>query len=60
MGITIKTNTKAKATLKLYNQVSSYLFEQQYEELERYGTQEDISNIREFQKTLTKIINKGK
>lgn len=33
MGIVVKTKTKAKASLKLYNQISSYLFEQEYEEL---------------------------
>lgn len=60
MGVTTITSTKAKATLKLYNQVSSYLFEQQYGELEKYGTQDDIDDIREFQRTLAKIINKGK
>lgn len=33
MGIEVKTKTKAKASLKLYNQISSYLFEQEYDEL---------------------------
>lgn len=33
MGINVSTKTKAKATLKLYNQISSYLFEQEYNEL---------------------------
>ncbi|MGN0144134.1 MAG: hypothetical protein ACI398_04075 [Clostridium sp.] len=53
-------STKAKATLKLYNQVASYLFEQQYGELEKYGTQSDINNIKKVQEVLAKIINKGK
>lgn len=33
MGIEVKTKTKAKASLKLYNQINSYLFEQEYDEL---------------------------
>lgn len=33
MGINVSTKTKAKASLKLYNQISSYLFEQECDEL---------------------------
>lgn len=33
MGIEVRTKTKAKASLKLYNQINSYLFEQEYDEL---------------------------
>lgn len=33
MGIEVKSKTKAKASLKLYNQINSYLFEQEYDEL---------------------------
>lgn len=33
MGIEVKTKTKAKASLKLYNQINSYLFEQECDEL---------------------------
>lgn len=33
MGINYSCNTKAKASLKLYNQISSFLFEQECEEL---------------------------
>lgn len=33
MGIAVKTNTKNKASLKLYNQIASFLFEQEYDEL---------------------------
>ena len=32
-GIKISTKTKAKETLKLFNHLSSYLFEQEYDEL---------------------------
>lgn len=33
MGIAVRTNTKMKASLKLYNQINSFLFEQEYDEL---------------------------
>lgn len=33
MGVNINCKTKAKATLKLYNQISSYMFEQEYDEM---------------------------
>lgn len=34
MGIILSTKTKAKATLKMSNSLRSYLFEQEYNELE--------------------------
>lgn len=33
MGIKVATKTKNKASLKLYNNIVSYLFEQEYDEL---------------------------
>lgn len=33
MSINISTKTKNKASLKLYNQIATYLFEQEYDEL---------------------------
>lgn len=33
MGIRAVTKTKKKASLKLYNQINSFLFEQEYDEL---------------------------
>lgn len=33
MGIDVKCKIKKKASLKLYNQISSFLFEQEYDEL---------------------------
>lgn len=33
MGIVYNTKTKNKASLKLFNHISSYLFEQEYDEL---------------------------
>ena len=59
MSITISTNTKAKATLKLYNQLISYMFEQEYDEL-KYANQSNIKALRAAQKALSTIINKAK
>ena len=59
MSITISTNTKAKATLKLYNQLNSYMFEQEYDEL-RYANQSNIKALRAAQKALNMIINRAK
>lgn len=55
MGIVVRTNTKAKATLKLFNQISSYIFEQELGEL-RGVSDSDIETLREACKVLTKII----
>ena len=59
MSITISTNTKDKATLKLYNQLNSYMFEQECDEL-RYANQSNIKALRAAQKALSTIINKAK
>ena len=59
MSITISTNSKAKATLKLYNQLASYMFEQEFDEL-KYATQANIKTLKAAQKTLSIIINKAK
>ena len=59
MSITISTNTKAKATLKLYNQLVSYMFEQEFDEL-KYANQSNIKTLRAAQKALSTIINKAK
>ena len=48
MGITVSTNTKAKATLKLYNQLTSYLFEK------------DCGELKDAQEVLSMIISKAK
>lgn len=58
MGITCKTNTKKKATLKLYNLINSYLFEQEFGELEGVSST-DINKIKEACKVLASIINKN-
>ena len=59
MSITISTNTKAKATLKLYNQLISYMFEQEYDEL-KYANQSNIKALKSAQKALNMIINRAK
>lgn len=55
MGITVKVNTKAKATLKLFNQMSSYLFEQKFDELEG-ASSSDVEILKKACKVLNKII----
>ena len=57
MGITIKSNTTAKATLKLRNQIASYLFEQECGELKGVSKQ-DIALLKEAVSVLNKIITK--
>ena len=59
MSITISTNTKAKATLKLYNQLVSYMFEQEFDEL-KYANQSNIKTLKAAQKVLSMIINRAK
>lgn len=57
--ITTIVKTKAKATLKLYNMINSYLFEQEYGDLKNVATS-DIDKIKECKGVLVKIINKNK
>ena len=59
MSVTISTTTKAKATLKLYNQLVSYMFEQEFDEL-KYANQSNIKTLRAAQKALSMIINRAK
>ena len=59
MSITIATNTKAKATLKLYNQLVSYMFEQEFNEL-KYANQSNIKALKAAQKVLSMIISRAK
>ena len=58
-AIKVSTNTKAKATLKLYNQLTSYMFEEEYGEL-KYANQSNIKALRAAQKVLSMIISKAK
>lgn len=59
MSITVSTNTKARATLKLYNQLNSYMFEQEYDEL-KYANQSNIKALKAAQKALNMIIERAK
>ena len=57
--IKVSTNTKAKATLKLYNQLTSYMFEEEYGEL-KYANQSNIKALKAAQKVLSMIISRAK
>ena len=59
MSIKVSTNTKAKATLKLYNQLTSYMFEEEYGEL-KYANQSNIKALKAAQKVLSMIISRAK
>lgn len=54
MSITISTKTKYRASLKLLNQIATYIFEQQYDELK--GETELINSLKEVYKQLAKKI----
>lgn len=54
MGINVSAKTKAKASLKLYNQISSYMFEQEYDEMRGNSRIKNI--LDEAKKTLAEII----
>ena len=58
-AIKVSTNTKAKATLKLYNQLTFYLFEQECEEL-KYAYPSNIKVLKDAQKVLSMIISRAK
>ena len=57
MGITVQTKTNKKETLKLYNTITSYLFEQEFNEL-RNVSRNDIQKIKDAKIALFNIINK--
>ena len=58
-AIKVSTNTKAKATLKLYNQLTSYMFEEEYGEL-KYANPSNIKALKEDKKVLSMIISRAK
>lgn len=58
MGIRVSIKTNLKASLKLYNQIASFLFEQEYDELKSYSPAQ-ISKIKEAAKTIKEVINNG-
>lgn len=57
MGINYSCKTKAKASLKLFNQISSFLFEQEFDELK--GNNKAKNALTEAKKALAEIINKN-
>ena len=59
MSVKVSTSTKATATLKLYNQLTSYMFEEEYGEL-KYANQSNIKALRAAQKVLSMIISRAK
>ena len=59
MSIKCLSNTKAKATLKLYNQLASYMFEEEYGEL-KYANPSNIKALKAAQKVLSMIISRAK
>ena len=59
MSIKISTSTKAKATLKLYNQLTSYMFEEEYGEL-KYANPSNVKALKAAQKVLSMIISRAK
>ena len=60
MSIRVSSKTNAKATLKLYNQLVSYMFEQEYDELQRYASSKDIEALNKAKEALGNIVAKGK
>lgn len=57
MGINYNCKTKAKASLKLFNQIASFLFEQEYDELKDNNKAKNA--LTEAKKALAEIINKN-
>lgn len=58
MGIKLQTKTKLKATQKLYNQISSFLFEQEYDELKHF-TPDQRKVLRDASKVLIEVLKNG-
>lgn len=57
MGVHISTKSKKKASLKLLNQINSYLFEQEYDEYK--GNSEVKIALNNAVKTLSNLIKNG-
>lgn len=58
MGIRISVNTEAKASIKLYNAIASYRFEQKYGEMK--GNSKLDKALDDAQKYLSEIIKKSR
>lgn len=59
MGINVSTKTRLKATLKLYNSIVSYLFEQECDELRCFSPQER-KELKDISLTLKRVIDNHK
>ena len=59
MSIKVSTSTKAKATLKLYNQLTSYMFEEEYGE-RKYANPSKVKALKAAQQVLSMIISRAK
>ena len=57
MGITCSCKTKEKAALKLYNKITTYIFDQAYGELE--GNSKAQKALIEAKKALAEMISKN-
>lgn len=58
MGIRVITKTEAKASIKLYNAIASYRFEQKYDEMK--GNTKLEKALDTAQKYLSEIIKKSR
>ena len=58
MGIKATAKTEAKASIKLYNSIASYRFEQQYGEMKGYTKLDET--LDKAQKYLTEIIKNSR
>lgn len=58
MGIKVSAKTNLKASLKLYNHINTFLFEQEFDELRSYSPAQ-ISKIKEAAKTIKSVISNG-
>lgn len=59
-SIVVHTKTKCPATLRMANELRSFLFEQQYGELERYYTEAQRRHLTAALKAMTKVYTKFK
>lgn len=58
MGIRVRSKTEAKASLKLYNAIASYRFEQEHDEMK--GNMKLGKALDDVQKELAEIIKRSR
>jgi hypothetical protein len=56
MGIKFRNKTKLKATLAMFNKLTSYLFEQAYDELE-YFSREQKEAVKRAEQAFLEVLN---